>query len=374
MNRKMRDVAPRELGYGQVGQIGSDRPAVSIIVPTYNTPITLLSRCLNSLFRQTCESIEIIVVDDGSKPRYREDASRVVESDPRAVLIDSPHGGASHARNMGINCARGEWIAFVDADDEVELGFVSEALSYASDDMDLICGHVEPIFAQENGTPCYSGSGSVWSTVDSCEIFAAADQMLAYRKNKLFSGPDFKGRGPVAKLYRANKIGLLRFNEGMEIAEDELFNYKFMRKSSGIAMVDKVWYRYFQREGSALHSITLSKLRKSMSALLSAVEPGEDPAAYYARCVFMVLEGSSHLAVQQSSLTEIASLVKEGGKYGVYKREYFQNYVLNLRQSVFVFLCSLRCWFAAVMWVWTTQRFKFVLRAGEIRLYSKDMG
>lgn len=374
MNRKMEEFEPGESGHGQAGQKRIDGPAVSIIVPTYNTPIDLLFRCLNSLIRQTYVNIEIIIVDDGSKPQYREDISRVAELDSRVVLIDSPHGGASHARNMGINCARGDWIAFADADDEVELEFVSEALSCASDDIDLICGHVEPIFAKERGVSHCGGCGSTWFTVDSCEIFAAADQMLAYRKNRLFPGPDFKGRGPVAKLYRANKIGPLRFNEDMEIAEDELFNYKFIRKSNGIAIVDKVWYRYFQREGSVLHSVTLSKIRKSMSALLSTVEPGEDPSTYYARCVFMVLEGSSYLAMRRSSLTDIASLVREAEKYGIYRREFFQNYVLNLRQSVFVYLCSLRCWLAAVLWVWATQRFKLVLHAKGTRLYSKDLG
>lgn len=373
MGRKMEKDETGASGHGQIGREGVGRPTVSIIVPTYNTPIGLLSSCLESLCGQTYEDIEIIVVDDGSEPQFREGVARVIGSDPRLVLIDSPHGGASHARNIGINFAHGEWVAFADADDEVEVEFVSEALSYATNDIDLIAGCVEPIFAQENDVPQFGGCGSVWSTLDRNEISAAADQMLAYRKNNLFPGPDFKGRGPVAKLYRASKIGSLCFNENMDIAEDELFNYKFIKRCDGIVMVDRIWYRYYQREGSALHSVTLSKMRDSISALLSSVEPEEDPSAYYARCAFMALESSSNLAMRQSSLADIALFVKEAGKYGVYGRRYFQNYDLNLRQRVFVLLCSLKCWFAAAEWVWATQRLKSMLCAGGTHLYSRDM-
>lgn len=338
---------------------------VSIVVPTYNTPIDLFARSFRSMCEQTFRQIEIIVVDDGSEQRFRDSISQMVASDQRAFLVNSPHAGASHARNVGIAHAHGEWIAFVDADDEVDERFVSEALSFARDGIDLICGEVEPIYAGSSPVPPSISSGSEWSTGDESQIIAAADQMLGYRKNKVFSGPDFTGRGPVAKLYRADKIGDLRFNEGLEIAEDELFNYKFIRKSSGISIVNGIWYRYYQRNGSVLHSIDLPKLESSIRALFRAVEEDENVAPYHSRCAFMVLEGSVNLIGQGRSLVQVGAAIRATDLFHSYKRRYYRTFELNARQRIFFLLCSIRCYYIGAAWLWLTQKIKAALPGKE---------
>ena len=93
-------------------------PLVSIIIPVYNVE-QYLEECIESACNQTLKDIEIICVDDGSTDRSREIITSYVERDSRVCLIDSRHGGASSARNLGIEHARGKYIQFLDSDDYI---------------------------------------------------------------------------------------------------------------------------------------------------------------------------------------------------------------------------------------------------------------
>jgi glycosyltransferase involved in cell wall biosynthesis len=89
-------------------------PLVSVVVPAYNAERTV-AQAIQSVLGQTMQDLELLVVDDGSV-----DATAVIvgkQSDPRVRLISRENGGVAAARNTGIAEARGEWVAFLDADD-----------------------------------------------------------------------------------------------------------------------------------------------------------------------------------------------------------------------------------------------------------------
>lgn len=89
---------------------------ISFIVPIYNAE-RYLKACIESLLHQTERDIELVLVDDGSTDKGQD----VIASfhDPRIRLYQRPHAGQSVARNFGLQQAKGEFIAFVDADDEL---------------------------------------------------------------------------------------------------------------------------------------------------------------------------------------------------------------------------------------------------------------
>jgi len=91
-------------------------PRISVVVPFYNNG-DVLGDCLASIAGQTFTDLEVIMVDDGSTDNGTEVARKWSESDPRFVLAHSQRGGPGGARNRGVELARGEFLAFVDADD-----------------------------------------------------------------------------------------------------------------------------------------------------------------------------------------------------------------------------------------------------------------
>ena len=104
---------------------------VSVIIPTLHRP-TLLTRALASVFRQTWRELEVIVIVDGPDP----ETIAVLQTidDPRLRIIVNPHSlTAAGARNAGMDHAKGEWIAFLDDDDEWLPEKLAKQVAYAGD-------------------------------------------------------------------------------------------------------------------------------------------------------------------------------------------------------------------------------------------------
>lgn len=93
-----------------------DNIKISIIIPVYNAE-KYINACIESVQRQLLKELEIICIDDGSDDNTVQKIISLQESDERILLLTQVHGGAGKARNYGISAARGEYIAFLDADD-----------------------------------------------------------------------------------------------------------------------------------------------------------------------------------------------------------------------------------------------------------------
>ena len=115
-------------------------PYVSIIIPIYNAG-PYIEACMASLVAQTLDDIEVLLVDDHGRDDSMERARRFVEAHPSGKtfrFLATPHNmGPGPARNVGIEAAQGEYVAFVDSDDVVEPGFCEllyrEAKQYDAD-------------------------------------------------------------------------------------------------------------------------------------------------------------------------------------------------------------------------------------------------
>ena len=91
-------------------------PRVSVMIPTHNRP-EMLERALRSVLAQTYQDFEVVVVDDGSEVPVAPLVQRLGDPRVRVVRLD-PNKGMGRARNVGIVATRGEWVAFLDDDDE----------------------------------------------------------------------------------------------------------------------------------------------------------------------------------------------------------------------------------------------------------------
>lgn len=124
--------------------MNADMPKVSVVIPLYNKE-QWVARSLSSVLRQSCGDFELIVVDDGSTDA----GASVVRSfhDDRIQLIAKKNGGEGSARNTGIKCARGQYLAFLDADDEWQTSHLSVLLQAIS-----ICPDVVAVCDEYRGS------------------------------------------------------------------------------------------------------------------------------------------------------------------------------------------------------------------------------
>lgn len=112
-------------------------PLVSVIVPIYNV-VDYLEQCILSITNQSYYDMQIILVDDGSTDGSEDICDRYELLDDRIEVIHKLNSGVSDARNYGLNCARGDYIAFVDSDDWVEPDMISVMVSEMNSDVDLV--------------------------------------------------------------------------------------------------------------------------------------------------------------------------------------------------------------------------------------------
>ena len=92
---------------------------ITVIVPVYNTK-KFLTRCVNSILKQSYENLEVIIIDDGSTDGSAQVCDELSKSDKRVRVIHQKNKGIATTRNIGIENATGYYISFVDSDDYLE--------------------------------------------------------------------------------------------------------------------------------------------------------------------------------------------------------------------------------------------------------------
>lgn len=111
---------------------------LSVIVPIYNVE-KFLRRCIDSIINQSYSNLEIILVDDGSPDNCGKICDEYAALDNRIKVIHQANGGLSAARNIGIDSATGEYVAFIDSDDYIASNMYDEMISLMeTNDLDII--------------------------------------------------------------------------------------------------------------------------------------------------------------------------------------------------------------------------------------------
>lgn len=232
---------------------------VSIIVPIYNVE-KYLAKCLESLIQQTLKDIEIILINDGSKDNSLDICMQYAKKDSRIKIVDKVNEGVAIARNIGIEMAEGEYIGFVDPDDWIEPEMYEALYNKLSHSEYPICicnyykdsGHSSSPkifgFNKKNLIPA--------DTFDKREVIEhiigpmiGMDDILP-RYNVYIMGCVWRC------LYRKSFIeeNQIRFEPGISIMEDLVFNVQALLKSEGICVEEGIWYHYVQHSASVLHA------------------------------------------------------------------------------------------------------------------------
>ncbi|MCR4418630.1 MAG: glycosyltransferase [Clostridia bacterium] len=194
-------------------------PTVSVIIPTYNRA-HLVGRAIKSVLNQTYQDFEIIVVDDAS----RDNTEEVVRSfnDPRIRYLRHEHNlGGSAARNTGIRAARGEFIAFLDSDDEWLPEKLAYQLAVFSEDHDCGAVYTELVWVSDDGPARRVGTrapegnilkqllgSNVVGTTSSVVIRRECLERVGLFDETLPSCQDWDLWIRIARLYRFRKVSI----------------------------------------------------------------------------------------------------------------------------------------------------------------------
>lgn len=217
---------------------------VSVIVPAFNAEKTL-RRCANSILVQDFDELELILVDDGSTDKTGEIIDEYIKKDGRVKKLFSGGGGAAKARNLGILQAKGKYVWFVDADDEILPGAIKKLFRKAEEKKaELVMMSARKIFLdgrQRILTAVKEGKNTrnVKNSVRSEEWKSA---FIRY------------GVGPWQVFFRRDwwkKCGF-SFREG-KIHEDMELMSALALYTDHYAAVLEVLYNYYETEGSVLH-------------------------------------------------------------------------------------------------------------------------
>lgn len=210
---------------------------VSIIVPVYGTEV-YLPQCIESILSQTYSNIQLILVDDGSPDRCPEICDEYAEKDSRITVIHQDNKGVSVARNIGIHHATGEFIMFVDSDDELVPSSIDILLDDAREyDADIVSGAFITTDSNEGKINCLKNKNVTIYKDDEAIL-------LALRGNVIASSA-------WAKLYKASFIRDIYFEEGKKIFEDVFFVFQCFIKKPTLVYRDVAVYKYNARTGSA---------------------------------------------------------------------------------------------------------------------------
>lgn len=224
---------------------------VSIVIPTFNVPGELLERCLKSIAVQSFQEYEVILIDDGSDEFYKQIMINSSYVDNRIKLILNEHKGVSSARNVGINLAKGEYIAFVDADDVICDNFLVNAVQVAKDyDFpDIIIGGMEFVpFKKKNNTQ-YGRTIDIYQH-DEIDVLKSS---LMYIKD---SRVKYHILGtPCGHMYKSSIAKDVKFPTSVSMFEDQVFNRRFLIKSNKAVVVPEMWYKYMLNQESVTHTI-----------------------------------------------------------------------------------------------------------------------
>lgn len=122
--------------------IENNMATISIIVPVYNTE-KYLHRCIDCILAQTFTDFELLLIDDGSTDKSGVICDEYVAMDSRVCVFHKDNGGASSARYLGLNNAKGNWITFVDSDDSIRFDTLEVLFNSLDENIDAVIANTE---------------------------------------------------------------------------------------------------------------------------------------------------------------------------------------------------------------------------------------
>lgn len=225
---------------------------LSVVVPVFKVRQEYLRACLDSLVAQTMKECEFIVVSDGAPEEECSICEEYAEKDSRLIFFKRDHAGVSATRNFGINQAQGEYITFVDADDEIESKTCKTVYSYAkANDSDIVLWDAKKIINEK--IVCNS-------FLNKSEPILSQEQINNLIKNTIYTTSTKYSSAPLVACKLIKKVLFnsfcIHFPESVSISEDRVVNISAFAHAKKISYLRAFLYIYrIHSESSSHHYI-----------------------------------------------------------------------------------------------------------------------
>lgn len=234
---------------------------LSIIMPVYNRESTV-ERTAEAVLSQHYNPLELILIDDGSTDRSRDICRKLAEEHKDVICIRQENKGPAAARNRGLEVASGKYIAFVDSDDIPEPDMYDALIGEieAADSDIAVCGYSS---LTENKRAAVSYTDRVEPrTIDSKHQIM--EFMADLRKGC--------GWSLWNKVYKAELIRGMGFDESLHISEDLKFNIQAFFRAKAISFTDKKLYHYNDIDEGLSKTINTGRYLGAMKVIESILE------------------------------------------------------------------------------------------------------
>lgn len=208
----------------------------SVIIPVFNSERSL-KRCIESVLIQTFTDFELLLIDDGSTDKSSIICDEYAKQDSRVRTFHKQNEGVSIARNLGIRKSIGEYIIFIDSDDEVIKDYL-EVLYKSIQQNDIVFFFSKWIYKDNSQLEILLDNFS------SSEKNAIEKELALLMNNK--TGYDLLGF-TWNKIFKSNiiKEHNIRFVKDLSISEDEVFTLDYCRYVKSLKVINQSLYIYY---------------------------------------------------------------------------------------------------------------------------------
>lgn len=300
-------------------------PKISVIIPVYNADKTL-NKCLDSILKQTHNDFEVLIIDDGSIDNTKDIYTSYVKKDERFMSFFQKNQGPSSARNLGIEKASGNYIAFIDADDHIHANYLQDLINSAiSNNAKLTCcGYFE--LSKYNKEP--------YPVNDFYKRKEIIDR-------KAFIQNLFNGTSGVlwAKLFDAQiiKENNLQFDPHIKMSEDLVFILEYAFFIDLISVVNKNNYYYNRLNESGISSQQDSTYIKDVEISNKAIDVILEKNKYHfpetdaiktKRLLSLLKTLTNNIAISKNKISDKKDQINE-----ILSNDYVASYFKDVKHS-----------------------------------------
>lgn len=292
---------------------------VTIILPAYNAE-KYITRCIESVLKQTYKNFEFIIIDDGSTDNTLKIARDFAKKDCRINVISQNNCGVSKTRNYGVQIAKGEFILFIDSDDYIDSNMIYHLLEKSiQTGSDVIqCGY--KVFGDNETGKEICAKESMFLKEEAVDFYLDNLELCVV---------------PWNKLIRKDCIKNIKFPENRRY-EDEAIMYRLFFEAESIYNINEKFYHYYVNEEGFMQSS-----EGDLSKTIDLMEAKKDLYIYIKENVPTVKKKAETERVNNLFFSYLAAIKTKKNdaikqkQYMYIKREFLENYRMMKKSNLF---------------------------------------